>query len=132
MKRRKVHAVLRTVPMIVVMGTIFFLSAQPGDNLSLALLPGIDKAAHAVAYGMLALTVLFAFSEDHRKNHLRTVMLLTLIFCVAYGVSDEFHQSFVPGRSPSVFDIVADCFGAVAASLIYVKRRERGRTLSLL
>ena len=48
---RKVAAVLRIVPMIFVMGTIFFLSHQPGDQLSLPPLPGLDKLAHLAAYG---------------------------------------------------------------------------------
>ena len=129
MNRRKVLAILRMVPMIVVMGTIFILSAQPGDRFATALLPGIDKLAHAVAYGKLALTVLYVFSEDRKKNHPKTVMLLTVIFCVAFGVSDEFHQSYVPGRMASVLDLAADCVGAVAASLLYYRWRERRRTL---
>ena len=39
----KVTAVLRMVPMLTVMGTIFFLSHQTGDSLSLPPLPGLDK-----------------------------------------------------------------------------------------
>jgi VanZ family protein len=43
------------------------------------------------------------------------IALATVAFCVAYGVSDEFHQSFVPGRTPDVADIYADAAGAIAA-----------------
>ena len=126
---RMVLTVLRLVPMLAVMGTIFILSGTPGDRLSLSVLPGIDKLAHMVAYGILALTTLFAFSEERRRNHRKMVILLTVVFCVAYGISDEFHQAFVPGRSPSILDIVADCAGAVTATVFYVMWRDRRGTL---
>lgn len=126
---RVLFAVLRMVPMAAVMGTIFILSATPGDRLKLSDLPGIDKLGHIFAYGVLALTALFAFSEDRKKKQLKLVILLTVTFCVAYGISDEIHQAFVPGRSPSIFDIVADAVGAVMATVLYTLWRERRGTL---
>lgn len=124
----KVGFVLRYVPMVAVMGTIYLLSAQPGDSLSLPQLPGLDKLAHMTAYGILAMSILFAFSKSTKKNDVQRVVLLTVTCCLAYGITDEFHQAFVPGRSPSLLDLLADCFGAVMVCLFYLLRRDRSAT----
>lgn len=126
---RKVTAVLRMVPVTVVMGTIFFLSHQPGDRLSLPPLPGFDKLAHTIAYGLLAGTVLFALSEHLKSTESRRVMLFTVVVCFLYGISDEFHQSFIPGRSTSVYDLFADCGGAAMACALWVRWRKRMTTI---
>ncbi len=121
----KVTAVLRTVPMTLVMGTIFFLSHQPGDRLSLPPLPGIDKWAHLIAYGALAATVLFAFSDRQKITRPRQVILFTVVFCLFYGISDEFHQSFIPDRTASVYDLLADGVGAIMICAFWLKWRRR-------
>lgn len=125
----KLRFVFRYVPMVVVMGTIYLLSAQPGENLSLPQLPGLDKLAHMAAYGILALSILFAFTKSSKKNDAKRVVLLTVGCCLAYGITDEFHQAFVPGRSPSLLDLLADCIGAVMVCLFYLLRRDRSTTL---
>ena len=43
---------------------------------------------------------------------------MTILLAAMYGVSDEFHQKFVPGRTPDVFDAAADTAGACAAMLL--------------
>ncbi len=104
--------VLRLIPMITVMGIIFFLSSQPGDSLNLPDIPDLDKVLHAVAYSTLAATVLFAVPGRVYDRNPWKMSLLVVLFCLAYGISDEFHQSFIPNRSPSVLDLIADTAGA--------------------
>lgn len=120
---------LRTIPMLLVMGTLYFLSDQPGDTLYLPQVVGIDKLAHAVAYGVLAATIIFALGGEH-KERFRGVAIFTTLVCIFYGISDEFHQSFVPGRMPSSGDILADACGSLIVSLLWAawetKRRSRG------
>lgn len=125
----KAGSVFRFVPMTVVMGTIYLLSAQPGDSLSLPQLPGLDKLAHMALYGILALTILFAFTKSRKKLDAKRVVLVTVGCCLAYAITDEFHQAFVPGRSPSLLDLLADFLGAVMVCIFYLFRRERRRTL---
>lgn len=103
----------------MVMGAIFFLSHQCGDTLALPSFPGVDKLAHMLAYGTLAVTVLWYFGEKGVGRPWPTLML-TVLFCLLYGISDEFHQSFVPLRSVSTFDIVADTVGAFCVSFIWL------------
>lgn len=113
--------------MALVMGIIFLFSDQRGDTLHLPPLPGIDKLAHAVIYGVLAATTIFVFSNSYKEKRPRVVLVVTTLFCLCYGVSDEFHQYFVPGRKASIFDIVADVCGALLVGLVWAgwqKRRQ--------
>ncbi len=119
---------VRIVPMLLVMGTIFLLSAQPGDTLHLPPLPGLDKIAHAAIYGLLAATVIFAFRVQYKEKHPGIVVTSTALICLCYGVSDEFHQSFVPGRSADGLDLLADLCGGVLLCLLWVVvQRKQGR-----
>jgi len=106
--------------MIVVMGTIFFLSHQSGDSLDLPSFAGADKLAHMIAYGGLAFSVLWFFGRKGLDNPRRTA-LLTVLFCLLYGMSDEYHQSFIVLRSVSIFDVLADTAGAFCCSLLWLR-----------
>lgn len=106
-------AVRRFLPPLVVMAIIFTVSHQPGDQLSLPAFPGSDKLAHAAAYGLLALTLIGAFNQSVRQSRPGSVVVITCLWSLAYGLSDEFHQSFIPGRSVSGFDVLADLVGAL-------------------
>ena len=116
---RPVNFVIRMVPVTIVMGTIFFLSHQCGDTLNLPSFPGADKLAHMFAYGTLAFTVLWYFGKKGVDRPWLT-LTLTVLFCLFYGISDEFHQSFIPLRSVSAFDLLADTAGAFCISIIWL------------
>lgn len=123
---RMAKIMLRMVPMVITMGTIFFLSHQTGDQLSLPAIPGIDKLGHMIVYGVLAVTILFAFNENQKSTRPRRVMVLTVIFCILYGITDEIHQSFIPGRFVSIYDIFADGTGASVACVLWIWLRKKG------
>ena len=129
--KTKTGSVLRFVPMAVVMGTIYLLSAQPGDSLPLPQLPGIDKLAHLAIYGILALSILFALNSSRKKHDVKKIVLLTVGCCLVYGITDEVHQAFVPGRYPSLLDLLADFLGACLVCLFYLFRRVRRTTLAV-
>ncbi len=105
--------------MTFVMGTIFFLSHQSGDSLFCTLYGGADKLAHFLAYGALALSVFWYHSKKGLDNPGRTAGL-TVLFCTLYGVSDEFHQSFIEQRFVSGTDLIADAAGALCVSLFWL------------
>lgn len=94
------------------MGVIFWLSAQP--DLPHAPEPWLDvavkKTGHAALYGVLAWLYLNTLRGDGPPSG-RT-RLLALGLAVLYAVTDEIHQSFVPGRTPSPWDVVIDGVGA--------------------
>jgi VanZ family protein len=111
--------VLRLLPPLAVMVLIFLLSHQSGDDLP-PLFPFFDKIAHFFIYGLLAATAIGACPPEMRQRRPGAVVLCTVLCCLVYGISDEFHQSFIPGRSPSLADVVADTFGALSVALAWL------------
>lgn len=101
------------------MGIIFLFSHQTGDSLHLPTFPGADKLAHILAYATLALTVLWYHGPKGVQNP-RRAAIQTVLFCLLYGLSDEYHQSFIALRSVSALDILADTTGAGAVSLVWL------------
>jgi len=117
---------LKMVPMLVVMGTIFYLSHQPGDTFDLPELVNFDKLLHAVAYGVLAASVLFAAPVWLKTKSLVLTAIVAVFICFLYGISDEFHQSFIPGRFVSGWDVAADVFGASGVAWFWLRRKRKG------
>jgi VanZ family protein len=96
------------------MAMVFALSAwQTPPSLP----GGTDKGVHWLLYcGLSAFVVRALTAADWRQLTWRRVVL-AIVISAAYGASDEFHQRFVPGRTPDVMDLVADTLGAAAAAI---------------
>lgn len=71
----------------------------------------LEVAAHFFLYAVLAALLMRAL--DSKKEGGWRAFGLAVLICVAYALSDEFHQSFVPGREPDGSDVVVDLAGAV-------------------
>ena len=99
--------------MVLIMGMIFYLSHQPGYFVQLLQFPGLDKAAHAITYGILAGTLVYGLHPFANDSNRFILAILIVLFCLIFGITDEFHQSFIPGRNVSGWDIVADVFGGL-------------------
>ena len=78
-----------------------------------------DKFLHTGAYWVMGLLSWRAFR--HFGMSASTLGLVSFLFCSLYGVSDEWHQSFVPGRESSAADWLADSFGAALAMGVLLK-----------
>jgi len=75
-----------------------------------------DKSGHGLGYFMLGVAVVRAVAGGlPRRVTLRTA-LIAIAVTLAYGVTDEVHQHFVPGRTADLADLYADATGAVAAA----------------
>ena len=109
----------RLLPVTLVMGGIFYLSHQSGDSLSLPDIVNIDKFLHCGAYTVLGLAFLFALPPQWRHRHPFLAGCSVVLFCLLYGASDEFHQSFIPGRNCSGADLVADGVGGCLAAIAH-------------
>jgi VanZ family protein len=123
----RLRPVLLWAPVVAWMGLLFAASSQS----ELLGAPRIwDKAAHAGAYFVLAALALRALHGG--RGPLRMGPSLgALLLAVLYGVSDEVHQAFVPGRTPSALDVLADGVGALAAvagAWLWQRLRPRPRT----
>ncbi len=108
----------RWFPALLLMSVIFVFSSQPGDDL-----PSfydwdyfIKKSSHMIGYGMLALSY-FHFLKYNKKQY-----WLAWLMAVLYAATDEYHQSFVAWRGPSVIDVfVFDGMGALIALWLYFR-----------
>jgi VanZ family protein len=90
------------------MSIIFYLSSL---NFHLPELPpNSDKVAHVCLYFPLAFLFYLSLNRSGIKKY---VFLATVILTFFYGITDEFHQSFVPGRDSSFGDVIADLAGAL-------------------
>jgi VanZ family protein len=99
-------------------GVIFYLSSKSSLPTP-KLFPGQDKLFHMVAFGMLAFFSLGAMRPAASGYRSRQVWF-TVVLVTLYGLLDEFHQYYVPGRSVEVYDALADaCGGLLGACAMY-------------
>ena len=105
------------------MGTIFFLSHQPGTKLQLPGIFGLDKLAHGFMYATLAASMLYAAPRNALLLKPWRTGALVVFFCLLYGMTDEYHQAFIPGRVPSFGDIIADVAGASLLAYLWLRYR---------
>lgn len=90
---------------------IYWFSSQsqpPGSDL------GPDYLLHFFGYGLFAWVVLLGITEGFQIKLTLGRVLSTFLIVFLYACSDEYHQSFVPGRYASLSDILADSLGALA------------------
>lgn len=112
-------------PPLIWAALIFLLSSSSLDQLPSVHNSQADKAAHAIFFGILSVLLFRLF---HRWSALSwgRAAILAIVVTSLYGVSDEFHQSFVPERSPELADWVADTIGAfVGLTIVAIFCRNR-------
>ncbi len=103
------------LPVICWAGLIFFLSSLPNLRTNFEALWDtiLRKAAHLTEYGILFLLL----SRPMNKS-----LKWAVILCFIYALSDEFHQSFIPGREMALADICFDSAGVLTGYLANKKR----------
>ena len=106
------------VPLIFWLTLIFVLSSQPAliDFEGETQRHFFYKPAHIVAYALLAWFWWRALTPYRQVTW--QVLSLTLVLTILYGISDEIHQLYVPGRSGMVSDVLFDSSGALAMILL--------------
>ena len=101
----------------------FFPNASPE---SLALVHGIvRKLAHFTGYFALGLLAARAFRGSPNSNVRSKWFWISVLLIVGYSLIDEYHQSFVPSRTASIFDSYIDMAGGLTALVIVRKRNRR-------
>jgi len=101
-------------PAWATMVLIFVLSSMSG----LGPIPGgvDDGVAHALQYAVLAALLLRGLAGARWRGVRVRAAALAVLLATLYGVTDEAHQWFVPGRTAEVTDLVADALGAAVAA----------------
>ena len=104
---------------VAYMLAIYYLSSASDIGASIPLENGLDKILHAVEYAGLAM--LWHASLRATAYHWNRNQCASLAFAVAsmYALSDELHQSYVPLRTSSVYDLAADVAGALVVLMIF-------------
>jgi VanZ family protein len=92
----------------------------------------IRKTGHFVGYGLVGLSWLRAWRITRLDWRFRTCALFAMIATALIASADEFHQSFLPNRTSSPWDVLIDCSGALGMLLIAraVIRLRRPRRLA--
>jgi VanZ family protein len=98
------------------MALIFYMSSRPRVPLP-SVFSGEDKLMHLLAYGILALFLARGLGPWRGGLSWLQVTLVTIIVSV-YGMTDEYHQTFVPGRDASLADWGADTLGGLFGALL--------------
>jgi VanZ family protein len=111
MKRTGLRFLIFKLPALAYMAFIFFMSSGPVTSETLNSVP--DYVLHALGYSALYLLLFWAVHEGFRVRDGRGGYWLPAFLTVLYGISDEFHQSFIPARQSTVSDVMADAAGAL-------------------
>ena len=121
----KIVELRKWLPALLTMGVIFWFSSQPSSEL-----PNFDwadklvkKSGHVFEYAILAFWVWYALGMEVDRRW------LAWLLAILYAATDEYHQSFVPGRYPSVWDVlIFDNFGALIGLWLANKHKIQKRS----
>ena len=116
--------ILRTAPALLYLSFIWLVSDRSGDSLPTLV---DDRIAHFGEYFLLMLLVTFALTAFDPDRILPRTLLAAGGLSFAWAVLDEVHQSFVPGRFPSLKDVAFDVIGIVAAAMLMAILAARDR-----
>ena len=116
-------ALLRSLAPLALMGLIFYLSAQPSSGVH----PWWEiigrKLGHVTGY--LLLTLLWAWALN---GVARRPVLVAVAISFAYACSDEYHQTFVRGRTGTPVDVGVDAIGMAIAAWLMHRRPQAAKT----
>jgi VanZ family protein len=112
-------------PAAVWAAVLFLLSAWP-NPVGPAWLRVSDKVAHLALFGVLGV----ALGIGRRWSGLRVPHWVVIFVGMLYGVTDEWHQSMVPRRVPSIEDWYADVTGVVLGYVLVTLFFSRARRVA--
>jgi VanZ family protein len=98
---------------------LIFLQSSLDNPVDLPSIAHVDKVLHAGGYGLLGILFYRAFRSRWPTASGWTLANASLLSAAFYGMSDEIHQYFVPGRSADPWDWLADTIGAMLGVVAY-------------
>ncbi len=113
---KKVKKIIKYwAPPVLWAGVIFILSSFPTLETSEIYWQDfiLKKSAHMIEYGLLTILLYRAFKNSGAG--VRKAAIFSILIAVVYAITDEFHQSFVPGREPRARDVIFDTIGSILA-----------------
>jgi VanZ family protein len=113
-----------------ILWAVFILSLSSIPSSVLPISPPIhfDKLFHAAIFFIFCYLLSRAFLHQTRYPlFVENYIVLSLLVVIAYGISDELYQTLLPGRSPDVYDALADSFGGLLCTLYLLLRNRRAK-----
>jgi hypothetical protein len=111
------HNVISFILVLIIAAAIFYCSTWTGGGLGPALASWKTIAYHFVVFFFLSLFLLISFVQGKSKR--KSLIAIALLLALAYGISDEFHQLFVQGRSCAISDFLIDSAGIYLSCFLY-------------
>ena len=103
---------------LMYMGMIFYLSHQSAMPIEVPeWVFYFDKVVHGLIFGVLGFLFLRAWLQGKWHTVTWKSVMAAILFTILYGITDEYHQSFIPGRTPDYQDLIADGIGAAVICL---------------
>lgn len=93
------------------------LTEEEIDKLTISLNLPLRKCTHFTIYLILSLLIIYALKYTNIKKK----ELLTILICFLYAITDEYHQTFIAGRTGQFSDVIIDTLGTITAIIIYKK-----------
>lgn len=111
------------------MALIFSFSSIESVQMPEFDIPYIDKLFHFVEYFILGILLARAFSNTSTNPDFTRIFIASVLISSLYGLSDEFHQFFVAGRTADLFDLISDIIGSLAGTAICIHKERISRCL---
>ena len=116
----KLKRLLLSIPAIAVALMIFILSNGPMPELPTFGIVWEDKILHVSAYSTFGISLILFLFANFKNFKLFKYAYITLAIGAFYGITDEFHQLFIPTRTSDIYDWMADVIG-ISLSIIFIK-----------
>jgi VanZ family protein len=87
-----------------------------------------DKLYHFIEYSIFSVLLFFALLNSNKNFLRKNVLLISLLIGASFGILDELHQKFIPGRTADILDFTADFVGVALIQVcfwIYHRRKSR-------
>ena len=111
------HEKLSVLITLLIAAAIFFISSISFDNVKYSIGP-LSIIYHFSAFFMLAFFLSISLVKGKNKN--TKLLIVVFLLAVAYGILDEIHQYFVPGRYSDLFDVGINSLGILYALMTYM------------
>jgi VanZ family protein len=120
MKRsQRYYELIYGAPVLAYAGLIFLLSSVSKFPDMIPSFSGFDKLAHFCEYYLFGCLIYRWLLAERSRFASRHAVFFTILIGAFYGISDEWHQSFVPGRDASPWDALTDALAVVTAAATY-------------
>jgi len=106
-------------PVIIYAALIFIFSSISQPMPSVEPFSHFDKLCHFLEYGILGFLLIRALGSSKTGRTGLSLRIAAIVLAVVYGVTDELHQYFVPGRNMEFMDILSDALGAFTGQIFF-------------